>query len=133
MRSFHAVTALACALGLFACSSSDTPSGGSDASTSADTGVATDAGHSDTGADASSPVDSGGGVDSSVHDAGCATPGTAAFGVICATDCDCASSACFFGGQGSYCSMHCTAATAAQDCPNPPTSGTCNNQGYCKK
>jgi len=25
-----------------------------------------------------------------------------------------------------------TMATAATDCPMPPTSGTCNMQGYCK-
>jgi hypothetical protein len=28
--------------------------------------------------------------------------------------------------------MHCTPATEATDCPVPPTSGTCNKQGYCK-
>jgi hypothetical protein len=41
------------------------------------------------------------------------------------------------GGAGDmgllpFCSLHCTMATAAQDCPVPPTSGQCNLQGYCK-
>jgi hypothetical protein len=64
-------------------------------------------------------------------DGGTTTPG--AFGAVCTTNTDCASNVCFVGGLGSYCSMHCTTATAATDCPVPPTSGTCNLQGYCKK
>jgi len=27
------------------------------------------------------------------------------------------------------CTKQCS---GAADCPNPPTSGTCNNMGYCK-
>jgi hypothetical protein len=30
------------------------------------------------------------------------------------------------------CTKTCTVATETADCPNPPTSGTCNNNGYCK-
>jgi hypothetical protein len=30
------------------------------------------------------------------------------------------------------CTKTCTAATATTDCPNPPTDGQCNNNGYCK-
>jgi hypothetical protein len=58
--------------------------------------------------------------------------GTKAFGETCAMDNECASNVCFVGGNRSFCSMHCTMATAATDCPNPPTSGTCNMQGFCK-
>jgi hypothetical protein len=54
------------------------------------------------------------------------------FGATCASDAQCASNVCFMGGMQSFCSFHCTQATAAHDCPVPPTSGICNNQGYCK-
>jgi len=35
-------------------------------------------------------------------------------------------------GAVHLCTKPCTTATAAQDCPMPPTSGQCNLQGYCK-
>jgi hypothetical protein len=54
------------------------------------------------------------------------------FGAACAVDTDCATGHCFMGGMGSFCTMPCTAATQATDCPVPPTSGTCNLKGYCK-
>ena len=54
------------------------------------------------------------------------------FGSVCASNADCESNLCFIGGNRSFCSLHCTMATAATDCPVPPTSGTCNMQGYCK-
>jgi hypothetical protein len=57
--------------------------------------------------------------------------GTLAFGATCMMDGDCKSNVCFKGGMRSYCSLHCTMATAASDCPNPPTLGVCNLQGYC--
>lgn len=58
--------------------------------------------------------------------------GRAPFGVVCTASSQCASNACFVGGNRSFCSLHCTAATQATDCPVPPTSGLCNMQGYCK-
>jgi hypothetical protein len=54
------------------------------------------------------------------------------FGAACTQPTDCASNYCFIGGMMSFCTMPCTAATQATDCPNPPTSGTCNMKGYCK-
>jgi hypothetical protein len=54
------------------------------------------------------------------------------FGQPCATNAQCESNLCFVGGNRTFCSLHCTMATAATDCPVPPTSGTCNMQGYCK-
>ena len=54
------------------------------------------------------------------------------FGAACTANAECASMLCFIGGNRSFCSLHCTAATQATDCPVPPTSGTCNMQGYCK-
>jgi hypothetical protein len=65
-------------------------------------------------------------------DGGGADGGLAAFGAVCTTSAQCASTVCFVGGNRSFCSLHCTAATQATDCPVPPTSGTCNMQGYCK-
>lgn len=54
------------------------------------------------------------------------------FGQPCTANTQCASDVCFIGGMQSFCSFHCTQATAATDCPVPPTTGVCNNQGYCK-
>ena len=55
-----------------------------------------------------------------------------AFGEACSANAECASNVCFVGGNRAFCSLHCAAATQATDCPVPPTSGTCNMQGYCK-
>jgi hypothetical protein len=55
------------------------------------------------------------------------------FGEPCRTDSDCQSRVCFIGGAQSFCTFSCTKATEARDCPVPPTAGTCNNRGYCKK
>lgn len=54
------------------------------------------------------------------------------FGATCQSGAECQSGVCFIGGNQSFCSLHCTAATVAIDCPVPPTSGICNKQGYCK-
>ena len=50
----------------------------------------------------------------------------------CVTDEDCASGVCYVGDQGSYCSLKCTAETAATVCV-APMAGTCNKKGFCKK
>ena len=50
----------------------------------------------------------------------------------CAKDDDCASGTCYIGDQGSYCSIKCTAETAATACV-APLAGTCNKKGFCKK
>jgi len=54
------------------------------------------------------------------------------FGQSCMANAECMSSICFIGGMRSYCSLKCTTATAAKDCPVPPTTGACNMQGFCK-
>ena len=54
------------------------------------------------------------------------------FGSACSANSQCESNICFIGGNRTFCSLHCTMATAATDCPVPPTSGTCNMQGFCK-
>jgi hypothetical protein len=59
-----------------------------------------------------------------------AAPGT--YGADCKQDSDCTDptfNACFIGGQRSFCTKHCT---TGADCPNPPTSRTCNKQNYCR-
>lgn len=104
--------------------SSDSSTGGSNA---ADSGASTSDGGG-SGNDASTVNDAG-----SSGDAATEAGGAKKFGESCSTDSECASNACFIGGAQSYCSFHCTAATVANDCPTPPTSGQCNNQGYCKK
>jgi hypothetical protein len=53
-------------------------------------------------------------------------------GTPCMTNAQCQSNICFVGGKQSFCTLHCTQATVATDCPVPPTSGMCNMQGYCK-
>ena len=55
-----------------------------------------------------------------------------AFGDNCSANEECESNICFKGNMRSFCSLKCTAATAAKDCPIPPTTGICNMQGYCK-
>lgn len=82
-----------------------------------------------TGAD-SGTADTGNGMDSAQQ---MDTGGLKPFGATCGGNGECASGACFMGGMGSYCSLHCTSGTAATDCPVPPTSGMCNGMGFCKK
>jgi len=77
----------------------------------------------------------GGGDGGGDHDGGGdGGGGGKAFGEQCNGDAECASKACFMGGQGSYCSIRCTknGQNDPGECPNPPSSGLCNNQGYCK-
>ena len=54
------------------------------------------------------------------------------FGQPCAVNAECQSDLCFVGGMMTFCSLPCTAATQAKDCPVPPTSGLCNMKGFCK-
>jgi hypothetical protein len=62
------------------------------------------------------------------------TAGMKAFGEDCMADGDCASGACreFQMMTVKKCTKSCTVATQANDCPNPPSQGTCNNQGFCR-
>jgi hypothetical protein len=57
-----------------------------------------------------------------------------AFGDNCTADTDCESGICrgFQMMTVTKCTKACTAATAAQDCPNPPSTGTCNTDNICK-
>jgi hypothetical protein len=59
-------------------------------------------------------------------------PGSKAASEVCVADADCASSVCYLGDQGSYCSVKCTPETAASVCV-APFAGTCNKKGFCKK
>jgi hypothetical protein len=53
-------------------------------------------------------------------------------GQPCTVDAQCQTNVCFVGGMRSFCTLRCTLATQAQDCPVPVTSGECNMQGFCK-
>ena len=114
------------ALSIAACGGSTTtdtgPATGSDAGTGSGDAMGEGSTGSDSGTDAASGTDS-------APDGGTNRP----FGDPCTADGNCASNVCFAGGMGSYCSLHCTIATQATDCPSPPTTGKCNGMGYCKK
>jgi hypothetical protein len=71
-------------------------------------------------------------IDGGSDDGGGGDAGLKPFGVPCADNSECESNVCFIGGNRTFCSLHCTSATQATDCPVPPTSGMCNMQGYCK-
>ena len=117
------------ALALYAgCSSDSTSSGGgagSDAGASAEGGGGSGDGggtsDASTTTEAGTTKDAGGGDGAS---------GAGAFGDSCTDGKDCQSGVCFVGGSQSFCSIKCT---SPSDCPVPPTSGQCNNMGYCKK
>ncbi len=85
----------------------------------------------DSGAvDSSMPAaDTGGPAVDSGSDAGTDGPAPGTFGATCTGPTDCDSMVCFVGGMRSFCSLRCEAGT---DCPLPPTTGVCNNMGYCK-
>jgi hypothetical protein len=105
-----------------ACSSDDNPA----PPATADSGTTVDAGGStDTGAVA----DTGGTKETGTTGDG----GKKAFGEDCNSDGECESNACFMGNGQQFCSLHCTANTAATDCPVPPTTGECNPKGFCRK
>lgn len=113
------------ALGVDAGCSSDSSTGSSDAGA----GTTTDAGNDGGGATADAASDA-----TATSDAAAEAGESKKFGEPCASDAECASHACFMGGSQAYCSFHCTPQGApSTDCPTPPTSGQCNNQGYCKK
>lgn len=56
------------------------------------------------------------------------------FGADCLTDGECDGNMCrpFQMMTIRKCTKPCTAATAAQDCPAPPSLGTCTNQLHCR-
>lgn len=69
--------------------------------------------------------------------AGCgggSSMGTQKLGDTCAADDDCESGMCraFQMMTVQKCTQACTKATEATDCPVPPTSGKCNQNGYCR-
>jgi hypothetical protein len=66
--------------------------------------------------------------------ANCGDAGTKAFGATCTTDCECQSAMCrpFSMGATHFCTKPCTVATQATDCPMPPSTAMCTNNGYCK-
>jgi hypothetical protein len=115
MRKWFAVLG-ALALGAWvavACSSSSTGSSGG-----------ADAGSGNGGTEA------GGGDGDGLHDAQLSFDSSAGeFGASCEGGSDCDSGVCFVGAKISFCSMYCD---SGAQCPNPPTSGTCNMLGYCK-
>jgi hypothetical protein len=118
------------AFAVSACSSSTdggpaTP--GNDSGTGGGDATAMDDGS--TGSDGGTVTDTGSSTDSAPQMDSALKP----FGATCAGNGECTSNVCFMGGMGSYCSLHCTQATAATDCPVPPTSGQCNGMMFCKK
>lgn len=122
MRAILPLTLLAAvsiAAVVSACSDDDSGGGTTnvtDAGTGNDTGASTDAAaQQDTAA---------------AQDTGTAEAGGKPFGETCNLDSDCESNACFKGGSQQFCSIKCD---KPADCPVPPTSGQCNNQGYCRK
>jgi hypothetical protein len=130
------IRTIALALSVFAafgCSSEVTPTGGSSGATS-NGGTSSSSGASGVSSSGSTSSSSG------AFEAGASSSGTAdaggtgkAFGDTCTKDDDCESKACSVGGMGSYCSIRCTPANAAQVCVAPPSDGSCNNRGFCKK
>ncbi len=132
-RTFLIASCFAAALVFAGCSSSSTTDedAGADnedsGTTKADSGTGT--GDSSTSQDSSTTTDSATTTDSSTT----GDAGKKAFGEPCDDKSECASDACFVGGNQKFCSFRCTVATAATDCPKPPTDGNCNNQGYCRK
>lgn len=114
----------------------DDSAGGGDGSSGQDSAAGQDA---STGDDASTGGDSSAGhdsstADSSSHDATTEGGGGAAFGATCTTDANCASHMCrpFRMMSVMICTKACTVATQTADCPNPPSAGTCTNNGYCR-
>jgi hypothetical protein len=56
------------------------------------------------------------------------TPGT--FGATCSSDSDCDSVVCYQGGNGGFCSQHCT---EDAQCPTPFSGAPhCNPHDYCR-
>jgi hypothetical protein len=71
----------------------------------------------------------GGGTAGGAGGGSAASDGGADFGAACDAGTQCNSGVCFSGTIMSFCSLRCD---AGSQCPNPPTTGMCNNQGYCK-
>ncbi len=120
---------VAAMLGLIGCSSDSTSGGGTDASTQVDSAGGGDSSTSDSAGGGDSSAS-----DSSASDSSSGDGGSGAFGASCTVDGDCASKMCrqFRGMTVMFCTKPCTTATAAMDCPMPPSAGTCTNNGYCK-
>jgi hypothetical protein len=106
--------------------SSGTDGGGSSSGTSGSTSGSSGTSGSTSGSSGSS------GTSGSSGDAG-GDSGLLPLLAVCSADAQCQSDACFMGGQGSYCSLHCTQANTATVCVAPEFNGVCNGQGYCKK
>lgn len=138
-RMTFLAAALAAASILMGCSSDDgKPGSGSGSGTGTGTGDGTGNG-TGTGTPAGTDTDTGATTPApSASPATPATPGTPTTATkkaaldACTTNEDCASGVCYIGDQGSYCSLKCTADTAATACV-APFAGTCNKKGFCKK
>lgn len=126
--TFLAAALAACSL-LMGCSSDDgkpTTGPGSGTGTGGGTGTGSGTGaDTETGTSPSTPAPSGSTTQTT-------TGAKKAAIEACTKDDDCASGVCYAGDQGSYCSLKCTAETAATVCV-APFAGTCNKKGYCKK
>jgi hypothetical protein len=93
-------------------------------------GAGSDSGVTDSGSSPDTGTSSDAGADTGTPEGGA---GAKEFGDACQSDTECKSNVCFKGGNQSYCSFRCTMANAATACPAPPTTGQCNNQGFCRK
>ena len=126
-RTTFLVAALAASSLLMGCSSDDgKPTSGPGSGTGSGTGAGTGAGtggDTETNTGAATPAPGG-----TTQTTGAKKAAIEA----CIKDDDCASGVCYLGDQGSYCSLKCTADTAATVCV-APFAGTCNKKGFCKK
>jgi len=97
-------------------------------------GCGSDDTSSSSGADMSMTMSSMDMVTRDLSMASCVDAGPKHFGDACTTDCDCDTAMCrqFQMGAVHLCTRPCTTATQAADCPNPPSTGMCTPNLYCK-
>lgn len=105
--------------------SSSSSSGGSSGSTTSSSGTS---GSTSSSGDASTETDGG----SSGSSGSSGDAGKKALLAACGADAECASNVCYLGDTNAYCSLKCTADTAATVCV-APFNGVCNNKGFCRK
>ena len=74
----------------------------------------------------------GGGGSNDMSDVDAGSDALKPFGASCDSDKECSTGLCFVGGMKTFCTMRCMPQTVMTDCPMPPTSGVCNNFGFCK-
>ncbi len=135
MGSMRRVGALVLVCAVFGCGSSGgggpPVDSGATPDSATDTGTGSDAAPEASVEDASTGDASEGGPEDS---GGAPEGGGLPLGSACTMASDCASGLCepFEMQTIHLCTVACTAATQAMDCPVPPTAGTCTPNMYCK-